>query len=398
MAISFRIEAVDGEARLGVVNTPHGEIPTPAFMPVATQASVKSLSPEEVRRVGAHILLSNTYHLYLRPGVRKIAQSGGLHHFMAWDGPILTDSGGFQGYSLGRFSKKASAGLSAIDDEGIRFKSHVDGNVHLFTPESCIEYQENLGADIIMPLDQCAPQGESSEELEAAVQRTYSWAVRSQRAQSRHDQALFGIIQGGTSRELRSEAAQSITGLNFPGYAIGGLSVGESKEDMYSTVEFVAKLLPRDRPRYLMGVGSPEDLVLCVARGIDLFDCVLPTRVARNGALFTDQGRVNITNARFRELDDVFQEGCDCYSCLTFSASYLHHLFKSQELLAYRLATIHNLRFLLRLMEELRSAIREGILSEYVRVFLQRYRPADETARAIQKATWNMSKGTARSG
>lgn len=317
---------------------------------------------------------------------------------MAWDGPILTDSGGFQGYSLGRSSKTSSFGLSTIDHEGIRFKSHVDGNVHLFTPESCIEYQEHLGADIIMPLDQCAPQGESNEELEAAVQRTYSWAIRSREAKRRHDQTLFGIIQGGTSRQLRSEAVQAITGLDFPGYAIGGLSVGEPKEDMYRTVDFVTRLLPRDRPRYLMGVGSPEDLVVCVARGIDLFDCVLPTRVARNGALFTDQGRVNITNARFREVDGVFQEGCDCYSCQTFSASYLHHLFKSQELLAYRLATIHNLRFLLRLMEELRSAIRRGTLSEYMRMFLERYKPANETARAIQKAAWKTSERTARLG
>jgi queuine tRNA-ribosyltransferase len=380
MSITFRLDATDGTARAGLLTTPHGAAPTPAFMPVATQASVKALAPQEVRQVGAAIVLANTYHLYLRPGVERVAQAGGLHRFMRWDGPLLTDSGGFQAYSLG--------GLRSINEAGVLFKSYLDGTEHLFTPEAVIAYQEALGADIIMPLDQCAPYGEGHAELEEAVERTYGWAVRSQGAHRRADQALFGIVQGGTSERLRREAAQAITALDFPGYAIGGLSVGESKEDTYRMAELTAALLPQDRPRYLMGVGSPEDLVACVARGVDLFDCALPTRVARNGALFTPQGRVNITNARFREMDGPFQEGCDCYACQGFSAAYLHHLFKAQELLAYRLATIHNLRFVLRLMEEMRQAILEGRFEEYAHSFLAAYRAANEEVRVEQRRRW----------
>ena len=403
MSITFHIHATDGAARAGLLTTPHGQVPTPAFMPVATQASVKALSPDEVRQVGAHILLSNTYHLYLRPGVEQVAQAGGLHLFMAWDGPILTDSGGFQAYSLGAPSAglpmasgtgrgSSRQGLRSITSEGILFTSHLDGSQHLFTPESCVAYQEALGADIIMPLDQCAPYGEGHEELEAAVERTYQWAVRSREAHRRGDQALFGIVQGGTSERLRGQAAQAITALDFPGYAIGGLSVGESKEETCRMMELTAGLLPQDRPRYLMGVGSPEDLVVCVARGVDLFDCALPTRVARNGALFTPQGRANITNARFREMQGPLQEGCDCYTCQTFSAAYLHHLFKAKELLAYRLATIHNLRFVLRLMEEMRRAIERGGFEEYARSFLASYQPASEEARVEQKGRWQAAR------
>ncbi len=385
MSIALHLLATDGAARAGLLTTPHGVVPTPAFMPVATQASVKALAPHEARQAGAAILLANTYHLYLRPGVERIARAGGLHRFMAWDGPLLTDSGGYQAYSL--------QALSRITHDGVLFKSHLDGSQHLFTPESCVAYQEALGADIIMPLDQCAPYGEGQPELEEAVERTERWAARSQQAHRRADQSLFGIVQGGTSERLRRQAAEAIVALDFPGYAIGGLSVGESKEDTYRVAALTAPLLPADRPRYLMGVGSPEDLVACVAAGVDLFDCALPTRVARNGALFTPQGRVNITNARFREVDGPFQDGCDCFTCQGFSAAYLHHLFKAQELLAYRLATIHNLRFVFRLLEEMRRAIVEGRFQEEARSFLAAYRPARREARMEQRGRWRERKG-----
>ena len=397
MSITFHIQASDGVARAGVLVTPHGQVPTPAFMPVATQASVKALSPDEARQVGARILLANTYHLYLRPGVELVHRMGGLHRFMAWDGPILTDSGGFQAYSL-YDPRSAGSGqaLSQVTEEGILFKSYLDGSEHLFTPESCIAYQEALGADVIMPLDLCVPYGEGEVVLLEAVERTYRWAVRSRRAHQRGDQALFGIVQGGTSEELRKRAVESITSLDFPGYAIGGLSVGEPKGEMYSAAEMTASLLPPERPRYLMGVGSPEDLVACVAMGVDLFDCALPTRVARHGALFTPEGRVNIANAHFREMDGPLQEGCDCSTCRTFSAAYLHHLFKAQELLAYRLATIHNLRFVLRLIEEMRQAILDGSFPEYARSILARYQPANEEARVEQRERWQVARWKGR--
>ena len=381
--LSFALEATSGGARAGRLATPHGEVLTPAFMPVATQGSVKSLAPEGVRDVGAQMVLGNAYHLYLRPGVSVVRDMGGLHSFTRWAGPILTDSGGFQAFSLGPLSK--------ISDEGIVFRSHVDGSRHTFTPESAILGQLELGADIIMCLDQCIAHGESREAVARAMERTHSWAARCKEAHAQaasNAQALFGIVQGGAFSDLRRRSAEHITSLGFQGYAVGGLAVGESKAEMYRVTGEVEALLPRDRPRYMMGVGSPEDLVECVARGMDLFDCALPTRVARNGALFTEQGRVDITSGRFRGQTGPFQEECDCYACTGFSAGYLHHLFKAKELLGLRLASLHNLRFVLRLMERMRHAVLEGRFEDFARSFLETYTPTSEAARLSQKEGW----------
>jgi queuine tRNA-ribosyltransferase len=378
--LTFTLESTDGGARAGLLRTPHGDVPTPAFMAVGTQGTVKSLTPEELRDAGGRIVLSNTYHLYLRPGVEVIERQGGLHKFMAWDGPILTDSGGFQVFSLGH--------LRQLSDEGVRFRSHIDGSEHLLTPELAVEYQERLGPDIAMVLDHCPAYGESAEEIEAAVERTYRWAERSLKAHRRPDQALFGIVQGGWSAEVRQRSAEQLTKLGFPGYAIGGVSVGEPKALAYEAIEASVPHLPPDRPRYLMGVGAPDDLIQGIARGIDLFDCALPTRVGRNGALFTTKGRVNITNARFRETTGPVEDGCDCYTCTTFSAAYLHHLYHAEELLAYRLGTIHNLRFVLRLLEQARQAISEGTFSPFAATFLDAYRIPDQGTRMAQKDRW----------
>ena len=381
----FSIKATDGGARAGVLHTPHGNTSTPAFMSVATQGSVKALTPDDLCSIGANIVLANTYHLYLRPGVEVVEGLGGLHGFMSWDGPILTDSGGFQGFSLEHLRK--------ITDDAIIFKSHLDGSTHTFSPEAAIRYQERLGADIIMPLDMCVSSDSERSEVEKAVELTSRWAVRCRDAHSRPGQSLFGIVQGGLFPDLRQKSAEFLTSLGFPGYAIGGLSVGESKGQMYETTGVTNQLLPADAPRYLMGVGSPEDLVECVARGVDMFDCVLPTRVARNGALFVRQGRANIYTAVFKSTEGPIEDDCDCYTCRTFSAAYVHHLFKAKELLAYRLATIHNLRFVLRLMEEMRSAIIEGRFEEYRAEFHERFVPPDEKTRRIQKQKWLASHG-----
>jgi queuine tRNA-ribosyltransferase len=375
--ISFGLEVTDGLARAGVLVTPHGEVSTPAFMPLATQGSVKALDPHEVRALGAHLILANTYHLYLRPGVEIIRRLGGIHRFMAWDGPVLTDSGGFQGFSLG--------GLKRVGSEGIHFTSQLDGSRHLFTPEGVIAYQEALGADVIMPLDVCLPDESSRSELEGALELTHRWACVSREARTRPDQALFGIIQGGHFPELRLESVRAITGLGFDGYAVGGLSVGEPKEAMYSIARLTAALLPVDQPRYLMGVGSPDDLVECVAHGFDMFDCSLPTRVARTGAMYTWEGRVDVTSTRFREYDAPLEDDCDCFTCRSFSTAYLHHLFRARELLAYRLATIHNLFFFQRLMAKMRQAVRDGSFVEFRRAFQATYTPADEEARQAQR-------------
>ena len=380
MMSTFSLQGEDGDARVGVLRTSHGDVPTPAFMPVATQGSVKALDSRDLRGVGAKIVLGNAYHLYLRPGVDVVADLGGLHSFMGWDGPILTDSGGFQGFSLERLRK--------ITEEGIRFKSHIDGSLHDLSPESAITYQETLGADIIMPLDVCLPAPGARANVETAVARTGRWAARCLEAHEREDQQLFGIVQGGLDPELRRRSAAEITALGFPGYAIGGLSVGESKAEMYETAGLTAELLPQNAPRYLMGVGSPEDLVECVGRGIDLFDCVLPTRIARNGLLFVPGGRLNVLSSSLRTVDASIQDGCDCYVCETFSVAYIHHLFKAKELLAYRLATIHNLRFVLRLMEEMRDAVVSGAFQAYRDQFLARWIPADEGVRREQKKKW----------
>lgn len=376
-------------ARAGLLTTPHGSVPTPAFMPLATQGSVKGLDPSDLRELGAPMLLGNTYHLYLRPGMEVINRFGGLHRFMAWEAPLLTDSGGFQVFSLGH--------LRRIDDEGVLFRSHIDGSEHFLTPELAIEIQETLGADIIMAFDECPPADAPLEEIARATNRTHRWAERCLERHRRNDQALFGIVQGGTSLELRRWSAEGLIALDFPGYAIGGLSVGEPKGEMYRVACETAAALPEDRPRYLMGVGSPEDLVECVSYGIDMFDCALPTRIARNGALFTRAGRANIRNARFRTQEDPLDPECDCYTCRTFSAAYLHHLFKCRELLGYRLSTIHNLRFIVRLMGEIRTAIAAGTFAEFRDRFRAGYHPVEDDIRTEQKARWiaaQRAKGT----
>ena len=388
-SLSFNVTATSGAARAGVLTTSHGEVPTPAFMPVATQGSVKTLTPEEVRAVGARIILANAYHLYLRPGVEVVRELGGLHEFTGWHGPILTDSGGFQAFSMGSLKK--------VTDDGVVFRSHVDGSEHVFTPEAAIRHQKGLGADIAMCFDQCVAYGESQEAVRRAMERTHRWALSCKEAHARAaadgHQAIFGIVQGGVFPELRAESAEYVVSLGFDGYAVGGLAVGEAKRPMYEVTEQMGAVLPHDRPRYLMGVGSPEDLVECVGRGMDLFDCALPTRVARNGALFTDAGRVDITAGRFREAAGPLQQDCDCYTCRSFSAAYLHHLFKSRELLGMRLASIHNLRYVLRLMEDMRAAILEGGFAGFRDRYLRTYKPTDESARLSQKEAWMEARG-----
>ncbi|HEX9989455.1 MAG TPA: tRNA guanosine(34) transglycosylase Tgt [Chloroflexia bacterium] len=383
--VTHTVETVVGTARAGVLDTPHGAIETPVFMPVGTQASVKSVSPHELRDLQAQIILSNTYHLYLRPGSELIQKFGGLHRFMGWDRPILTDSGGFQVFSLSHNRK--------IDDGGVTFKSHIDGSTHRFTPEMVVRVEEQLGADIIMVLDECTPYPSSHEYNRQALARTHAWAERCLKAQTRQDQALFGIVQGSTYADLRRESAQTLSSLGFPGYAIGGLSVGESKEEMHHMLEETTPLLPYDKPRYLMGVGSPEDLVECVARGIDMFDCVLPTRVARNGALLTRDGRLPIKSSRFALADRPIEEDCDCYACRHYTLGYLHHLYRAEELLAYRLNSIHNLRFMTRIAGEMRAAILGGSLSRYREEFLARYKPTDREAAVKQRQQWLKAHG-----
>lgn len=367
-------------ARAGMLTTPHGNVPTPAFLPVGSQGTVKTLTPDELKSLGVRMILANTYHLYLRPGVETISKLGGLHRFMSWDGPILTDSGGFQVFSLGH--------LRRISDEGALFRSHVDGSEHFLTPEFAIEIQEQLGADIIMVLDECPPYGEDFQSIQKAMERSHLWAERCRQKHKKKGQALFGIVHGGTFAELRRQSAGFLTSLDFPGYAIGGLSLGEPKELMHSMLDETVPLLPEDKPRYLMGVGSPEDLVECVARGVDMFDSALPTRLGRNGAVFTRHRRYNIGNARFKQKKGPIDPDCDCYTCRTFSAAYLHHLFKAQELLAYRLATIHNVRFIVRLMEQMRCSILDGTFSSFREDFIQGYQPTDAEIRAEQKKKW----------
>ena len=376
----FRVQASCGKARAGVIETPHGSVVTPAFMPVATQGSVKGVTPQELRGLGAGIILGNTYHLYLRPGIEVIEEMGGLREFMGWRGPILTDSGGFQAFSLGAMAK--------LTDDEVVFRSHIDGSRHTFTPELAVAYQERLGVDVMMCLDQCIAADGSVREVREAMERTHRWAARCRRAWKSPRQALFGIVQGGVSEEMRHESAEFITGLDFSGYAVGGLAVGETKVEMYETVTFTEGLLPQDKPRYLMGVGSPEDLVEGVSRGMDMFDCALPTRVARNGALFTPEGRINVSVARYRKEQGPVQEGCDCLACANFSMGYISHLFRSKELLGLRLASIHNLRFVQRLMEEMRSQILSGDFDAFAEDFLERYRPTNEAARMAQKRRW----------
>jgi len=357
---NFDLLATDAGARAGLLQTPHGEIPTPVFMPVGTQATVKAVSPRDLHDLGATIVLSNTYHLYLRPGDERIARLGGLHAFMGWDGPILTDSGGYQVFSLANRRK--------IDADGVTFRSHVDGSEHRFTPEKAISIQENLGADVIVCFDECAPPDDHDYNVQALA-RTHAWAERCKAAKSRPDQALFGIVQGGVFPDLRAQSARFLTRLGFDGYAIGGLSVGETKEEMHEMLEVVTPLLPADRPRYLMGVGTPEDLVECVARGVDMFDCVLPTRIARNGSALTRTGRINLRNARFADDAGPIEPGCTCYACTHFSRAYVRHLATANEILGHHLLTLHNLHLMLTIAREIRQAVLEGRFQAYREAF-----------------------------
>ncbi len=350
-------------ARLGRIHTTHGEVNTPVFMPVATQGTVKSLIPETVRDLGAEMILANTYHLYLRPGHEIIKKAGGLHKFMNWSAPILTDSGGYQVYSLGAFRE--------IKDDGVIFKSHIDGSMHFISPGLAIEIQAALGSDIMMCLDECTAYPASFQEAEKSLALTVNWARRSKAAKKNHGQALFGIIQGGIYPELRLRAVEDISkNIGFDGYAIGGLSVGEPKEEMLSITQLTAPLLPDDKPRYLMGAGTPEDIVACVDYGIDMFDCVIPTRCARHGLLFTNHEKVVIKNAQYRDDDSPLDGTCDCYTCRNYSRAYLRHLFMAKEILAMVLNTIHNVRYFMRLMDRIRAAIRDGRYKEFKNSFL----------------------------
>ena len=370
MSFEFTLLAQDGAARLGRLETPHGPIETPVFAPVGTQGTVKAMRPRDLAELGATLVLANTYHLYLRPGDERVRDLGGLHRFMGWDGPILTDSGGFQVFSLSDARK--------IDADGVTFKSHLDGSAHRFTPEKSIAVQENLGADIIMMFDECPPPNDYGY-VRQSLARTHPWAERCLAAKTRPDQALFGIVQGGVFRDLREESARFLMGLDLPGYAVGGLAVGETKAEMHAVLEWLHPVLPANKPRYLMGVGAPEDLVNGVLRGVDIFDCVLPTRIARNGAaLVADRGdgmggRINLRNAQYADDPRPVDGGCECYACAHFSRAYIRHLVKADEILASILLTTHNLHFLLRLMDDLRKAIRKGTVAEYAHEFLSHY-------------------------
>ncbi len=379
-SFSLQKTSPQSQARIGELSTPHGKVPTPVFLPVGSQGAVKTLTPQEVKDIGCKMLLANTYHLYLRPGIDVIEQAGGLHNFMGWERAILTDSGGYQVFSLSPLRK--------VSDDGVTFRSHIDGSQHHFTPELAIDYQERLGADIIMALDECPAHDDSPEKVNKATERTHKWAERCLKALKRPDQALYAIVQGGMSAELRKESANYLSSLDFPGYAIGGLSVGEPKQTTLSMIEETVHFLPENKPRYLMGVGSPEDIVEAVARGVDIFDSALPTRVARNGALFSWEGRRNITNAVYKDMEQPIVADCNCYTCRNFSAAYLHHLFSCGELLAYRLATIHNLSFIAELVAKIRGAIIDGTFLSFKDEFLASYQPADEPTRLAQKQKW----------
>jgi queuine tRNA-ribosyltransferase len=370
---TYELHATDNRtmARAGVFHTPHGSIQTPVFMPVGTQATVKSLSPAELRECAASIILANTYHLHLRPGDALIRRAGGLHRFESWERPILTDSGGYQVFSLRDISK--------ITDEGVWFQSHIDGSRHFFSPETVMEIEHNLGADIIMAFDECPPSKSEPEVIVRAVNRTIDWAARCRQAHEKlpchfgYPQALFGIVQGGTIEELRSRCVRELTAMDFPGYAIGGLAVGEQVSEMYGMVKTTAASLPADRPRYLMGVGRPDNLLECIARGIDMFDCVLPTRNGRNGAFFTWQGKGNIRNACHTEdFDRPLDPVCTCYACSNFTRAYVRHLFVAGEILGVRLLTLHNVHFFVNLVRRAREKIAGGGYAEWMQEVLAR--------------------------
>jgi queuine tRNA-ribosyltransferase len=363
--LSFTIHATDGAARSGVIAMGRGEIRTPAFMPVGTAATVKAMKPDDVRASGADIILGNTYHLMLRPGAERIARLGGLHAFMGWDRPILTDSGGYQVMSLSELTK--------VTEEGVAFASHLDGTRHMLSPERSIKVQHLLGSDIAMAFDQLLPAAANRDQQTAAMERSMRWAERS-KAAFKGDGALFGIQQGGLDEELRGRSAEALIGIGFDGYAIGGLAVGEGQEAMCRVLDFAAPMLPSDKPRYLMGVGKPDDLVEAVLRGVDMFDCVLPTRSGRTGQAFTADGPINIRNARFAEDREPVEPGCPCPTCSHFERAYVHHLVRSGEILGAMLMTEHNLWFYQRLMQAMRDAISEARLRIFANGFFQRYR------------------------
>jgi len=350
-------------ARYGVLHTPHGDIETPIFMPVGTQATVKAMTPRDLLDVGANIILGNTYHLYLRPGHKLVEEAGGLHKFMHWDRPILTDSGGFQVFSLAK--------INDIKEDGVMFRSHIDGSKHFFTPESVMEVEQALGADIAMCFDECAPYPSDRAYTIGAMERTHRWAERCKAAHTREDQALFGIVQGGMFADLRIQSAKTITDMDFPGFGIGGLSVGEPKEIMYEMLETMMPYMPEHKPRYLMGVGSPDCLLEGVLRGVDMFDCVLQTRAGRNGMALTRRGRMTLKNAKYEHDLTPLEEGCDCYCCQNFTRAYVRHLVKEKEILGAQLLTMHNLRFSLRLMEDVRRAIQEDRFGDFARELLE---------------------------
>lgn len=373
MAIRFTVthQHPGSRARAGLLSTPHGQIETPVFMPVGTKATVKAMTPEEVAGLGAQIILSNTFHLWLRPGDELVRQMGGLHRFMHWDGPILTDSGGFQVWSLAK--------LRRMEEEGVHFQSPLDGAKLFLTPEKAVAIQENLGADIIMVLDECTPYPATHDYARASAERTARWAERCLRAKRREDQALFGIVQGGVYPDLRAWSARATLEIGFPGYAIGGLSVGETKPEMEESLDVMDEVLPREQPRYLMGVGTPEDFFRGVERGVDMFDCVLPTRTARTGRIYTNEGVLNIRNARHAADPGPLSPTCGCYACRFYSRAYIRHLFMADEILASRLATTHNLFYFLDLMARIREAVRTNTLAQLKAEALAAYgaSPAD---------------------
>ena len=372
---NFYLEAITYElikkdegtgARAGVLHTPHGSFPTPVFMPVGTQATVKAVSPDELKELGAGIILSNTYHLFLRPGMDLVREAGGLHKFMHWDRGILTDSGGFQVFSLGELRK--------ITEEGVTFRSHIDGSKQFLSPEISVEVQTALGSDIVMAFDECVPYPADHDYTKQSLDRTLRWAKRCKDAMTRDDQGLFGIVQGGMYKELRIESAEALVEMDFPGYAVGGLSVGEPKELMYEMLELSTEHLPQDKPRYLMGVGTPDCLVEGVARGIDMFDCVFPTRVARNGMAMTWTGRLVMKNKVFTHDHEVLEQGCGCYACRNgYTRAYIRHLVRAGEIFGLRLLTLHNLYFLQAFMRAMREAIVESRFAEFRRDFWAKY-------------------------
>lgn len=378
--IKYTLEVKEGNARAGVIETPHGKIETPVFMPVGTQATVKAMTKEELEEINSQIILGNTYHLYLNPGDDLVDDFGGLHKFMRWDKPILTDSGGFQVFSLGS--------LRRIKEEGVHFRSHLDGSKHFLSPEKSISIQNNLGSDIMMVLDECPPGMSSREYLIPSIERTTRWAKRCIDANKNKDrQGLFAIVQGGIYEDLRDKSFEELSRYDedFAGYALGGLAVGEPREDMYRILEYITPKLPENKPRYLMGVGEPLDMLEAVESGIDMMDCVQPTRIGRHGTVFTKYGRLVIKNKAY-ELDDrPLDEGCDCYACKNYTRGYIRHLFKAKEILGQRLATYHNLHFLIKLMDDSREAIKEGRFKEFKDEFIKNYTQGKESEWIIPK-------------